>query len=124
MAWLLSFISILYTRLTPTDVFSWGSTALPWHIEYIFQAMFYMVLGYMFRHNFEGLLDSRNTLMTRIASFVLYILIVFVPFFAKIEMPIIIDIPACIINRWFPFMVGRKREKTIRNKKYENTITQ
>ena len=47
LAWLLSFSSILYTRLVPADIFPWNTTSLPWHIEYMFQAMFYMVLGYM-----------------------------------------------------------------------------
>ena len=52
IAWILSMISILYSRLLPEGIFPWGSAALPWHIEYIFQAMFYMVLGYIFQTKF------------------------------------------------------------------------
>ena len=81
VAWILSFISISYTRFTPATALPWNSTALPWHIEYAFQAMFCIVLGYIFRYNFEELLDRYNTLMTRIAAVILYVLIVFIPFF-------------------------------------------
>ena len=124
VAWLLSFISILYTRLMPADAFPWGSTALPWHIEYMFQAMFYMVLGYMFRYNFEGLLDKHNTLTTRIIATVLYLLIAFIPLFEKIEMPIIVDITyqyvASFVGIFTLIMIAKK----IKSNKYINYVGQ
>lgn len=48
LAWLLSLASILYTRLVPVSTFPWNTISLPWHIEYMFQAMFYMVLFFIF----------------------------------------------------------------------------
>lgn len=92
VSWLLSLVSILYERLAPFEIFPWNSTSLPWHIEYMFQAMHYMVLGYMFRHNFERWLDKCNTLTIRFVSVALYSMFVFGPFFAKIEMPMMVDI--------------------------------
>lgn len=62
IAWALSVISVLYLKLIPEDVLLWNSGALPWHMEYMFQAMFFMVLEYIFRGKFEGWLDEHNTL--------------------------------------------------------------
>lgn len=124
LAWLLSFISILYTRLAPAERFPWNSTAFPWHIEYMFQAMFYMVLGYMFRYNFEGLLDRHNTSKTRIAAVVLYALIVFVPFLTRIEMPMMVDIvyqyAASFVGILTLIMIAKK----IKCNKYINYVGQ
>lgn len=92
LAWLLSFSSILYTRLVPADIFPWNTTSLPWHIEYMFQAMFYMVLGYMFRHNMEAEFDKYNTLKLRIVALLAYLVLVFVPFFGKVKVPMVGDI--------------------------------
>lgn len=70
----------------------WNSTALPWHIEYMFQAMFYMVLGYMFRHQFEAWFDRRNTRKVRITICTIYLVLVFVSYLIKTNMPVMIDI--------------------------------
>ena len=102
IAWLLSLDSILYTRLVPANTFPWNSTALPWHLEYMFQAMFYMVTGYMFRRNMETEFDKCNTQRTRIAVLIVYLLLVFIPFFGKIELPMIAD----ILYRYLLSVVG------------------
>ena len=124
MAWSLSFISILYTRLVPAEVLPWNSTALPWHIEYMFQAMFYMVLGYMFRHNFEGMLDRHNTLMVRIVSTALYSLIVFIPFFAKIEMLLLVDIVYQYMASFVGIITLIMIAKTVKSNRYINYVGQ
>lgn len=124
MAWLLSFISILYTRLIPAERFPWNSTALPWHMEYMFQAMFYMVLGYMFRHNFEELLDRYNTSKTRIVAVVLYALIVFVPFLAQIEMPMMVDIIYKYVASFIGIFALIMIAKTVKSNKYINYVGQ
>lgn len=123
-AWSLSFISILYTRLVPAEVLPWNSTALPWHIEYMFQAMFYMVLGYMFRHNFEGMLDRHNTLMVRIVATALYSLIVFIPFFAKIEMPLLVDIVYQYMASFVGIITLIIIAKTVKSNRYINYVGQ
>lgn len=124
VAWLLSFISILYTRLVPAETFPWNSTSLPWHIEYMFQAMFYMVLGYMFRHNFEGLLDEHNTSRTRIASVFLYVLIVYAPLFAKIEMPMMVDIIYRYVASFIGIFTLIMITKTVKSNRYVNYVGQ
>ena len=52
--------------------------------------MFYMVLGYMFRHNIETVFDKYNIPKTRIAALLVYLILVFVPFFGKMKIWIII----------------------------------
>lgn len=93
LAWLLSFASVLYKRLTPASLFPWNSTSLPWHIEYMFQAMFYMALGYIFRHNnMERKFDEYNTPRMRGIALIIYLLLVYILFVEKMKMPMIIDI--------------------------------
>lgn len=64
--------------------------------------MFYMVAGYMFRRNMETEFDKRNTQRTRIAALIVYLLLVFIPFFGKIELPMIAD----ILYRYLLSIVG------------------
>ena len=54
--------------------------------------MFYMVLGYMFRHNMEAEFDKYNTLKLRIVALLAYLVLVFVPFFGKVKVPMVGDI--------------------------------
>ncbi len=124
LAWLLSFGSVLYTRLVPAAIFPWNSTSLPWHIEYMFQAMFYMVLGYLFRRNMETEFDKYNTPKLRVVVLIVYLLLVFVPFFGKIELPMIAD----ILYRYLISIVGIATliliAKVIKGNKYINCVGQ
>lgn len=54
--------------------------------------MFYMVLGYLFRRNMETEFDKHNTQKMRIAALIVYLLLVFIPFLEKKELPMIADI--------------------------------
>lgn len=92
IALLLSVLSSVYSKLMPAEIFPWNSTSLPWHTEYMFRAMFYMVLGYLFRQNAEELFDKHNTLKNRIIITVFYFLIVFIPYFTNIEFPFLIQL--------------------------------
>lgn len=92
VALLLSVLSSVYSKLTPSEAFPWNSTALPWHTEYMFRAMFYMVLGYLFRQNAEKQFDKHNTLKNRIIITAFYFLIIFIPYFANIELPFLIQL--------------------------------
>jgi fucose 4-O-acetylase-like acetyltransferase len=76
---LLSIISVLYTYFMPISLFYWGSNALPWHLEYIFQAMFWMVIGYYFKHSFEKIIDKENKLLMRYAVLAGYLILAYLP---------------------------------------------
>lgn len=92
IAWILSLISVLYSRLLPDGVFPWGSTALPWHIEYIYQAMFYMILGYIFKQKFELKLDKWNGGAVCLMLCLSYLLFVFIPYVSGITLPMALDV--------------------------------
>lgn len=79
VALLLSVLSTLYTCIFPKDILPWGSSALPWHTEYIFKAMLWMVLGYYFRLYAESILDKYNTIVNRIVLFIIYLISVYIP---------------------------------------------
>lgn len=58
-SFVLSLISNLYMIYMDPNVLPWGTARLPWHLEDIFPAMFFMVLGYLFRQHWEELFDRR-----------------------------------------------------------------
>lgn len=91
-AFALSFISTVYTRMFPDDVFPWGSAALPWHLEYIFQAMFFMVLGYVFKEQMEERFDKANTFVFRVILCGSYLLMVYAPNAFGLSLPVMGDI--------------------------------
>lgn len=55
----------------------WNDVALPWHLEYIFIAMFFMVLGYLFRNKWEGYFDRINTAKFRWIIWSTYLSVIF-----------------------------------------------
>ncbi|WP_419169401.1 acyltransferase family protein [Negativibacillus massiliensis] len=75
----LSLISVLYTKLMKPELLPWGTVALPWHIEYIFQAMLWMVLGYYFKQYAERVFDGLNYTTNRVTLWTFYLIIAFLP---------------------------------------------
>ena len=124
IAWVLSFVSVLYSRLMPAELLPWNSTALPWHIEYMFQAMFWMVLGYMFRGQFEGILDRRNTVKNRVLVWLLYLVTVYVPFVTDIKLPMLVDVVYDYMAAWIGITVVIMTAKTIKSNAYINSVGQ
>ena len=90
----------------------------------MFQAMFYMVLGYVFQCNFEGIFDRHNTVKARFSASVLYALIVFVPLFAKIEMPMMLNIGYDYFSSIFGIFTLIMISKTVKSNKYVNYVGQ
>ena len=76
----------LYSKYTPSNIFSWGTSALPWHLEYLFQGMFYMTLGYMFKETWEVYFDRANTCLFRIVFFFVYALIIYLPYLTDVPL--------------------------------------
>ena len=79
VAFCLSLASVIYTHIMPAEYLPWNSTALPWHLEYIFQAMLWMVLGYYFKQYGENLFDKLNTVRNRILIWLIYIVMAYIP---------------------------------------------
>jgi fucose 4-O-acetylase-like acetyltransferase len=85
IALILSVVSVLYTNLFPAELLPWKTTALPWHFEYVFQAMFYMALGYLFKKQFEHIFDRYNQLRNRIIVVAVYVMLRYLPYVRNID---------------------------------------
>ena len=124
LAWILSFASILYVRLMTTHFFPWNSAALPWHFAYMFQAMFYMILGYIFHQNVEGKFDRYNGSKTRMIVLIIYLLLVFIPILREIRMSMIIDIMYEYLESIVGITLLIMVTKVIKSNKYINYVGQ
>lgn len=90
-------LSYCFSHYGPRDLFPWCSPdlpiALPWHLEYMFQAMFFMVLGYLFRERYEKIYDSVDSLRLCLLLCAGYL-------FLDILLPELVSYPA-----WVNFML-------------------
>ena len=64
VSFVLALLSLAFATFFPRDILPWTRelvpAALPWHLEYMFQAMFAMVLGYLFRRFWEPGFDRHD----------------------------------------------------------------
>ncbi len=81
----LSFLSTLYCKHMDPNILPWGTNTLPWHIEYIFIAMFWMVLGYLFRTKYETISDKRINNISLVIIFSIYAAMQYIPYIANLE---------------------------------------
>ncbi|MCD7843644.1 MAG: acyltransferase family protein [Clostridiales bacterium] len=79
VAAVLSLASVLYSNLMNPEFFPWGSTALPWHLDYMFKAMLWMVLGYYFKVYGEAVFDKLNTVRNRAVLWAVYLIAAYIP---------------------------------------------
>ena len=79
----IAIIGELYKQLFPADFWLWGSNALPWHLEYIGYAMFWMALGYCFKTEWEKAFDDKNTVRNRLLICLLYLALIVSPFYLE-----------------------------------------
>ena len=86
ISFLLSLISLIYTKFMVPFYFPWNNANLPWHLEYIFQAMFFMTLGYVFRTKFEATFDSYNSIQLKVLLTLAYLFTIYaLPHFFDIQ---------------------------------------
>ena len=83
-----------------------------------------MVLGYMFRHHVETEFDKHNTRKTRITVWAIYLVLVFVPFFGKLKMQLIMSILYQYLTSIVGIAVLIWTAKTIKANKYINYVGQ
>lgn len=55
-------ISMVYQLFMPSSVFSWGTNALPFHLDYLPTAILFMVAGYMYRNYYEEKIYINNSI--------------------------------------------------------------
>ena len=79
LSFLLCLGSYCFSQFAPRDLFPWCKpelpVTLPWHLEYMFQAMFFMVLGYLFRLRYEQAFDRHDGALACLLLWVAYLLI-------------------------------------------------
>lgn len=73
LVFMLSMLRSAYKTFMNPDIFPWKLTSLPWHIDYIPTSLLFMVLGMIFKHEWEEHFDKNNTLINRIILSVIYI---------------------------------------------------
>ena len=77
---LLALGSTAFSYLLPRDLLPWSGglpLTLPWHLEYIGQAVFYMLLGYFFRVRWEPAFDKRDCLGRGLGLLLLYLVLLY-----------------------------------------------
>ena len=121
--WLLSLASTIYSYFMPS-VFPWDGNALPWHIEYVFIANFFMFLGYVFRHKCEGYFDKLKKMWILAIIWVIYLLLVYIPLALKIEFVIVVNILYTYISQIFGVATIILTAKMIKSNKYFDYVGQ
>ena len=86
-SFMLSFLSRVYSGYMNPKLLPWGTYHLPWHIESIFVAMFWMVLGYLFKEKFESVFDEKIKLAGFLIILSICLLMIYIPFFTNYEIP-------------------------------------
>lgn len=124
IVWILALASTLYSRLMPSDLFPWGRNALPWHLEYVFTANFFMFLGYIFRQEWEKLLDAINHWWTTLLVWIAYLLLVYLPFFLQAEFLIALDIAYDYVCELLGITAIVMTAKVIKSNRYFNYVGQ
>ena len=81
----LAVISKIYGYYFNPELLPWDSTALPWHLEYIFVAMLWMIFGYLFRTKYEMVFDQHVKSVMVIVAGIFYLLSIYIPFYMGID---------------------------------------
>lgn len=108
----------------PTDIYPWGTNALPWHLEYIFTANFFMFLGYIFRQKWEVWLDKINKWWAILGVWIVYLLLVYLPFFLQAECAMALDIAYNYICELIGIAAVVMTAKVIKSNRYFNYVGQ
>nr|MBQ4456980.1 acyltransferase family protein [Clostridia bacterium] len=87
----LALIRKLYKAYMNPQWLPWNLTSLPWHIDYIPTAMFFMALGYIYKNEWEKYLDPFFDLRKEIALTCIYCFLVYFAYFSDIAFPLLID---------------------------------
>ena len=77
----LSLISIIYCKYMNPSVMPFNTVALPWHLQTIFVANFFMCLGYFYKVEYEIKLEKYNKMKFIIPLVCLYLLCVYLNYY-------------------------------------------
>lgn len=120
--------SVVYSHIMTDHPFSWGTCSLPWYLDYMFVAMFPMVLGYFFPKHWEQSFDKVNTRVFRAAIMLVYLAVIYYPYLTSFRLPeTISEICARFINPYIGLTAYISFFKVIRSNRFflyagQNTI--
>lgn len=124
VSFILSVISSIYVMYMNPQIFPWKSNALPWHLEYIFQAMFFMILGYYYKVYGEEKIDKYNTKKNRVIVWAIYLMVVYTPYVFNIDYQGVAEIIHTYISQMLGVIAIITFSKTIKSNKYINYVGQ
>ena len=82
-SFILSLASILFEKYASPQIFPWNEAVLPWHLEYIFQANLFMILGYLYKaHDIDIHLAPLFRPISLLLGWSIYITGIYVPYYA------------------------------------------
>lgn len=77
LSFVFAYSSSIYSMYMPIHIYPWGNNSLPWHLEYMFYAMFWMVLGYCYKNNIEEKTEKYIRWDVLVFITLIYLLMVF-----------------------------------------------
>lgn len=114
----------IYSLYFPSNLFPWGTNDLPWHIDYIPEAMFFMLLGYIFKSNIEFYFNQKNNWQLFFITLVSYLSIIYLPIILKVNMTCIFSICYEFISQLCGCVTIISFTKLIKTNKYFSYIGQ
>jgi len=81
----------VYKAYMDPNLFPWKLTSLPWHIDYIPTALLFLVLGYLFKEDWESKFDAFFDLKNTVILVMVYLLFVYYDHFNGYTLPLYID---------------------------------
>ncbi len=92
----LSVLSTCYSFFMNPNLFPWGNSNLPWHVESIFVASFWMLLGFWFKQNIEVSFDKHLSIKNVFFIVCCYIM----------SLILLLNIDASIIRELYGYVVS------------------
>lgn len=76
--------SVAYSRFMNPMYLPWGTTSLPWHLDYAFRGVLFMACGYFFREKYEKYYEKLQPYARALVFFLIHAAIVYAPYFVTI----------------------------------------
>ena len=87
LAFALALLSSLYREYMNPALFPWKTNRLPWHLEDILVAMFWMFLGYLFKNIYEKIYDKKVNAISATMILGAYLILQYAPYLTNHYIP-------------------------------------
>ena len=108
----------IYKAYMDPNILPWKLTSLPWHIDYVPTALLFLVLGYLFRENWERKYDEFFDLKNTVILVMLYLMFVYYDHFNGYTLPLYIDYFYDHIRHMLGIMMIVKLAKSIKANRF------